>query len=188
MENKTINQIWEQQPSTLPQFPSREIIKKAATQRRNQKTGIAVMCITVGILILYAIWQFPDEINMFIAGLFLMIASLVVRIAIEIASNWRKVSGMVHLDGKQYLDYLKRFYHWRKRIHFIITPLCFGGYIFGLLQLFPYFKREFSEGFYIYLIVSGSLSIAVIAVIIINQVRKELVFLKSITNQKARVS
>ena len=188
MEIKSINEIWEQQTTAPPQFKSQQIIKQAVAQRRKQKTGIAVMCITVGILTIYAVWQLTDEINMFIVGLYIMIASLLVRIAIEIASNLKKVSGMVDLDGKQYLEHLKRFYNWRKRIHFVITPICFAGYLFGLWQLFPYFKREFSNGFYIYLVASAIISLAVIAAIIFNQVRKELVFLKSLSDNKTASS
>ena len=188
MENKTLDAIWDQQPSIIPPFQSQEIIKKAVAQRRNQIIGIVVMCITVGILVLYAIWQFPDQINMFITGLFVMIASLLLRIAIEIASNWRKVAGKVGMDSRRYLEHLKKFYRWRKRIHFVITPICFGGYVIGLFQLFPYFKAEFSDGFYTYLIVSGIGSISVVAGIIIHQIRNELIFLKSLTNQKVTIS
>ncbi len=180
MENKTLHQIWDQQAATTTALEPQEIIKKAAVQQNKQKIGIAVMGITTAILIAYAIWQFPQEINMFIVGLCIMIASLFVRIVIEIKSNWRKAKEIVQLDGKHYLSYLKAFYTKRKRIHFVVTPLCFGAYIFGLWQLFPYFKAEFSSGFYTYLIVSATLSLLVVGMIIINQVKKELRFLKTL--------
>ncbi|WP_194851550.1 hypothetical protein [Nonlabens antarcticus] len=186
MENKFLDAIWQEQSAAIPPFGSQEIIKKAIAQRLNQKIGMAVMCITVGILILYAIWQFPDEINMFIVGIFIMIASLTIRIAIEYYSKLRKISGLLKMDGKQYLAYLKSYYRWRKRIHFVITPVCFSGYLYGLWELFPYFKAEFSDGFYTYLIISASVSLTVIAVIIINQIRKELVFEKSLIDAKPR--
>lgn len=181
MENNVLNDIWQRQNELVPAFQPQDIIKKAVKQRKKQQIGIAVMCLTAGILICYAVWQFPKEINWFITGLFIMIASLLVRIAIEYYSKLRKVSGLLKMDGKQYLKYLKKYYHWRKRIHFAITPICFGSYIFGLWQLFPYFKTGFSSGFYTYLIVSGVLSLLAIAILIIHQIKKELSFLKELT-------
>ena len=176
MENRILNTLWQQQASTPPLAPQ-DLIKKAIAQKRNQNIGIAVMSLTVGIIIAYAIWQFPEEINSFIVGLFLMISSMLVRIAVEIASRWRRVAGAIHLDGRQYLASLKNFYNWRKRIHYILTPICFGTYLIGLWLLFPYFKEAFSLGFYIYLIVSAVISLTVVAFIIVRQIKKEVLFL-----------
>lgn len=180
MENKHLTEIWSTQSTILPSPSSQNIIKKAVVQRRNQKIGMVVMSTTVGILIPYTIWQFPEEVNWFAAGLLIMIVSLLVRIIIEYYSKLSKVSKLMTMDGKHYLRYLQTYYKRRKQIHFIITPVCFGGYLFGLWHLFPYFKTEFSNGFYIYLIVSGSLSLLVIAIIIIVQIRKELRFLNEL--------
>jgi hypothetical protein len=180
MENNILDTIWDQQNVSVPVFQSKDLIRKAITQRRNQKIGMVVMCTTVVLLIMYAIWQFPEEINRFIVGLFIMIASLLIRIAIEYYSKLRKVSGMIHMDARQYIKYLKSYYNWRKRIHYIITPLCFSGYLLGLWQLFPYFKAAFSDGFYKYLVISGTVSLFIIAIIIIHQVRKEMRFIEEL--------
>lgn len=182
MENSILNDIWQRRIGRVPALDSQDIIKKAVQQRKRQQIGMAVMCLTAGILICYAVWQFPKEINWFITGLFIMISSLIVRIAIEYYSKLRKVSGLLNMNGKQYLKYLKSYYHWRKRIHFAITPICFGSYVFGLWQLFPYFKTEFSSGFYTYLIISGALSLTAIAILIIHQIKKELRFLRGLTS------
>ena len=82
-------------------------------------------------------------------------------------------SKLVEMDSKGYHNYLKRFYSLRKVVNYVITPICFGIYVYGLSLLFPYFKREFSEGFYIYLVVSGIVSLLVIAFIIIRGIVKE---------------
>ncbi len=180
MENNELHDIWDDMVVSVPPLQPQDLITKAMAQRRNQKAGIVVMLITVGILICYAVWQFPKEINMFITGLFLMVSFLLARIGIEYFTRLRNVSRLLELDVKNYLSYLKRYYYWRKRIHFIVTPICFGGYIFGLTQLFPYFKNVFSQGFYIYLIVSAIVSLSGVAIIIIRQAIKELQFIKKL--------
>ncbi len=173
-----LDTIWDNQTAAVPAFLPKDIIKMARTQRRKQKIGMAVMSITTGILITYLIWQFPKEVNAFMIGLFIMIASMVIRIAIEYYSRLRKVAGIMQMDGKEYLGYLKTYYQWRKWVHYAITPLCFGAYLIGLIQLFPYFKAAFSSGFYTYLIVSAVVSLSMIAIIIIRQIKAELKFLK----------
>ncbi|PRP67711.1 hypothetical protein [Nonlabens agnitus] len=180
MENNIIDNIWQRQDTGANPVTPQQLIKKATTQRRKQKIGVLVMSLTVVILTAYTVWQLPNHFNTFILGLFLMIGSLIIRILIEVASRNSKVTRLLELDGKMYLQYLKRFYKRRKRIHFIITPICFAVYVLGLIQLFPYFKAEFSKGFYIYLIVSAIVSLLVIGFLITNQIKKELDFLKSL--------
>ncbi len=180
MENSQLTELYNSQEVAVPPFDSKKLIDKAILQRRAQHTGMTVMALTVGILIVYAVWQFPKEINMFIAGLFIMISSLIVRIVVEYYSRLRKVSGMLQLDARNYLKSLQAYYKWRQRIHFAITPLCFGAYLYGLIQLSPYFKTAFSTGFYTYLIVSAIISLLAIAAVIVNQVVKELKFLREL--------
>lgn len=183
MENKELSNIWSAQAQELPVINSKLIIQKATMQRRNQKIGIAVMALTVAILVAYMLWQFTQELNNFMVGLFLMITSLVVRIAIELNASLNKINNLVKLSTSDFTSYLKRFYKWRKTTHYVITPSCFTMYVIGLTMLFPYFKEAFSSGFYTYLIVSAVGSLLVIAFIIYKQVRKELAFLTDLQKQ-----
>ncbi|MBF4983631.1 hypothetical protein FNJ87_04575 [Nonlabens mediterrranea] len=178
MDNDILNKVWNEHKSshTIPEPSS--IIAKANQQRRKQNIGLIVMGITVLILIAYATLYLPSSFNSFSLGLTLMVASMLVRIIIEMYSKLQKASKLASMDAKTYKLYLKRYYKWRMKINYILTPVCFAIYCYGLYLLFPYFKNEFSNGFYIYLIVSAVISLIVIGAIIINQIIKETRFLK----------
>lgn len=183
MENNHLENIWMQKSEKAPAFSSKQIIEKATAHRRNQNIGIVVLIITVAIVTAYGIWQFPQKFNTFTAGLLLMVVPLIVRIGIELNSKLTKATKLVQLDTRSYKSYLTKHFAWRKVVHLVITPICFTLYIVGLCMLFPYFKNEFSQGFYIYLIVSAVISLAVVAIVIIKQVRKELSFLTTLQGE-----
>lgn len=179
MENNNLEQIWSQQPAAI-KMTSKQIIHKATVQHRKQQVGIAVMGITVVVLSIYGLWIFPKSFNNFSLGMLLMIGSLLVRIIIEVAFTMSKVSKSLQLDHRAYTNFLTGYYTQRRGIHMVITPLCFLTYLYGLLLLFPYFKQAFSHGFYVYCIVSATVSLLVIAVLIAVQAQKELAFLKTL--------
>jgi SNF family Na+-dependent transporter len=178
MENNKLSTIWNKQ-TTSTSTTSKQLILKAKNQRRKQIIGIIVMITTVMIVASYGVWQ-TDHFNTFALGICLMVAALSIRIIIEWLSNLNKLNGLTHMSGRAYLAHLHSFYKRRKITHYVITPLCFGTYVIGLLLLFPYFKIAFSSGFYLYLVVSGIVSLAVIILIIIRQASKELTFLREL--------
>lgn len=182
MENDILNQLWNDDKQFSLLQP-KEIIKKARSQRQRQYIAIIVLSLTVLILVVYAGFYFPKNFNDFSLGLLLMILPLVFRIVLEFASIYKKQSKITEMETKAYHNYLKQYYRFRKVVNYIITPVCFGIYVYGLSLLFPYFKREFSNGFYIYLVVSGIVSLVVIAGIIIRGIVKENSFCKNI-NEK----
>ncbi|MEL7006278.1 MAG: hypothetical protein AAFN93_26655, partial [Bacteroidota bacterium] len=64
-------------------------------------------------------------------------------------------------------------YQSRLRINYIITPICFAIYVFGFTMLLPFFKNEFSGGFYTYILISGFVSFFVLIIIIAYGILKE---------------
>ena len=183
MDNDKLNQLWNNDSTTPNLIQPEAIVQKAKSNRQRHYIGIVVLSITVVIITIYAVAFFPKNFNNFSLGLLLMIIPLVFRIALEFASIYKKQSKLVEMDSKGYHNYLKRFYSLRKVVNYIITPICFGIYVYGLSLLFPYFKREFSEGFYTYLIVSGIISLMAIAFIIIRGIVKENRFYRELMNQ-----
>ena len=173
MDNDKLSQLWNNDNPTPILVQPNAIIQKAKSNRQRQYVGIIVLSVTVMIITIYAAAFFPKNFNNFSLGLLLMIIPLVFRIALEFASIYKKQSKLIEMDSKGYHNYLKRFYSLRKVVNYVITPICFGIYVYGLSLLFPYFKREFSQGFYIYLVVSGIISLLVIAFIIIRGIVKE---------------
>ncbi|MGJ8683898.1 MAG: hypothetical protein ACSHWW_04705 [Nonlabens sp.] len=183
MENDILNKLWNENSNSEDIQKPDTVIAKANEQRNKQKTGIIVMGITVVILLVYAAFYLPSSFNNFSLGLVLMIASLSFRVIVEIYSRLKKTEKLTSMDTKSYSLYLEKYYQWRMKINYILTPICFTLYCYGLYILYPFFKREFSNGFYIYLIVSGIVSLIIIGLIIINQIHKETRFLKSLRNK-----
>jgi hypothetical protein len=173
MNNDKLNQLWNSQKDNSDTNTPDEIIKLAQKQRNGQFLSISILSITVVILIVYAIYCSVYKWNNFTIGLLLMITSLVFRIALETFSLYKKEQQLISLDNKSFQKYLDTHIQTRKKINHVITPLCFVIYTYGFTMLLPYFKQEFSEGFYTYLLISGFLSIFIIAVIVFISIKKE---------------
>ncbi|CAL2090379.1 conserved membrane hypothetical protein [Tenacibaculum sp. 190524A05c] len=173
MENDKLNQLWKSQKDNSNTNTPESIIKLAQKQRNGQFLSITILSITVIILIAYTIYCSVYEWNNFTIGLLLMIASLVFRIALETISLYRKEQQLIALDSKAFQKYLGKHFKLRKIINYVITPICFIIYTYGFTKLLPYFKQEFSEGFYTYILISGFLSILIIAIIVAYSIRRE---------------
>jgi len=183
MKNDTLTKIWNSQRNDSPFTNPDNIIKIAKKQRTRQFVSIAIMSITVIVLVIYAIYYISSQWNNFNLGLLLMISSLTFRIILEFVSLYRKESQLISLDNISFQEYLKRYYRLRLKVNYIITPLCFVVYLYGFSKLLPYFRREFSDGFYTYLLVSGFVSLFVIAIIILKSIVKENNFLKQLNRK-----
>ncbi|RNC86387.1 MAG: hypothetical protein ED556_08830 [Winogradskyella sp.] len=182
MENNLLNELWDNQGLDISKPEALDIISKAKKQRQGQYIGIAVMATTVLVLIAYIIYVGMKRWNDFNLGLTLMISSLLFRIIIEFMSLHVKEKKLISLDSKTYRNYLKLHYKRRFYIHFVVTPLCFLVYIFGMSKLFPYFKSYFSESVYTYFLISGILSILFISGIVIKGIIEELRYFKDLNN------
>lgn len=180
MENDKLTQLWNQNKDNSTIADPETIIKKAKKQRYGQFIAIAVMSLTVLILLIYSLYSINNQWNNFALGLVLMISSLTFRIILEFVSLYQKENHLITLDNVSFKKYLKRHYKLRLIVNYIITPICFIIYIIGFTKLLPYFKKEFSEGFYTYILISGIVSLFVLAVIIVNNILKESDFLKQL--------
>ncbi|MHA6728404.1 hypothetical protein ACX3PU_10125 [Chryseobacterium sp. A301] len=180
MENDKLTQLWSQNKDNSTITDAEIIIKKAKKQRYGQFIAIAVMSLTVLILLTYSIYTINNQWNNFTLGLLLMISSLTFRIILEFVSLYQKENQLISLDNISFKKYLKKHYKLRLKVNYILTPICFAIYVFGFTKLLPYFKREFSEGFYTYILTSGIVSLFVLAVIIVKNVLNENDFLKKL--------
>lgn len=173
MENDKLNQLWKSQKDNSNTNTPENIIKLAQKQRSGQFLSITILSITIVILIAYSIYCSVYEWNNFTIGLLLMITSLIFRIALETLSLYKKEQQIIALDSKAFQNYLGKHFKIRKMINYGVTPMCFIIYTYGFTLLLPYFKQEFSEGFYTYILISGFLSIFIIAIIVGFSIRKE---------------
>ena len=183
MENDKLTQTWNWQKNMPPIANPTDIIKKAKKQRYTQFIAIVVMSLTVLILLGYAVYHINNPWNNFTLGLVLMISSLTFRIVLEFVSLYQRENQLISLDNKSFKKYLKRHHKIRLVVNYIITPICFILYTYGFTKLLPYFKQWFSKGFYTYILISGAVSLFVIAIIIVNTIRKESSFLKQLNKK-----
>ncbi len=183
MKNDILSQIWKSQQNHLSLDSPQDIIKKAQKQRNGQFITMAVLLITIIILIAYAIKYAGSNWNDFTFGLILMISSIAFRLILEYITIYKKKSKLIVLDNQSFQKYLKKHYRMRLKINYIITPICVGTYVFGFTKLLPYFKNEFSEGFYTYILISGIASLILLSAIIITSVLKEQSFLKQLSGK-----
>jgi len=173
MENDNLNKLWELQRPVGTTLDPKALIAKAKQQRNRQYISIAVMAATVLTLIIYGFYVAFKQWNTFNLGLILMVSSLSIRIILEFVSLVKKENKLISMPQKAYHRYLKKYYKMRLILNFVITPLCIITYTFGFYLLLPYFKEYFSHGFYIYLVISGFVSILGISIIIGYSIRKE---------------
>jgi hypothetical protein len=183
MKNDKLTRIWNSQKKDSPLSDPELVIRKANKQRSGQFASIAIMSITVLVLVIYAAYYTGSQWNNFSLGLLLMISSLAFRIILEFVSLYRKESRLVTMDNISFQKYLKKHYKLRLKVNYIITPICFAIYLYGFLKLLPYFKREFSEYFYTYILVSGFVSLLILAIIIVQSIVKECNFLQQLNRK-----
>ncbi|WP_340064851.1 hypothetical protein [Ascidiimonas aurantiaca] len=177
---KEIQKLWNQQ-ETNPVAPVELMEKGRDAQKKikNQhKYTMIIMAVTAGILISFfisiAAWHYEG----FTAKLFLMVFVLLLRWLLEKYSfrRWHHIKPI--LSAEMYMKKITAFYRWRRKLHIVYTPILIMIYTIGFVLLLPYFEAGLSRGFYLYVVWSGVVSIAVICVIIFWQTRKELRLLR----------
>lgn len=141
--------------------------------RKKHLITSAVLSITLLIVVAYAI-AVEGESLLFFVGIGLMIVSLLIRILIEWYSSVRLRKLNVDAITNNYLIQLKGFYKRRRKIQGLVTVTLFGAYVVGFLLLIPLFRQTMSFGFFIYIVVSGPVILAVIAFFIWRKIREEL--------------
>jgi hypothetical protein len=189
-----IQQLWNQQPLPVTGPQPTAVIKAAQKKLRiirlNHLFTIGILSATILVLVGYFLAYTNFTVNRFFLGLLLMAGSLLLRVVLEYASYRRFNRIDIQADLSAYTSSVTRFYKGRKKIHFYLTPLVLLLYFGGFVVLLPVFKQTFTTGFYLYLVVSGTLICCFFVWMIARQVKKEmrlLDFLKNLTNSDKMV-
>ena len=183
-----LQNIWDQQAASNIKPAANDVIEKAEAHtkkiKRNHLWTRIILSLTAIILIAYYIWVGAYKQTVFSFGLGIMITMLVVRIALE----WRSARKFENLKTDvpliEYSRQAQRFYQWRKKIHYIFTPIIYLTYVAGFTLLLPVFKENFSKGFYLYILVSGFGFLLFFGVMLVRIIKREvklLDFLKNIS-------
>jgi hypothetical protein len=192
MENfENLQSTWNQQSDTSPKLNSSDMIAKASQNIKTIKTEhfwtIGILLATAFVLIFYFIEIFSDKITNKIKGLELMIAVLIIRIVLEIISliQFRKIDFMGEFI--KYTEQLVSFYKFRKITHFVLTPVIYILYFAGFISLLPLFKVNLSNGFYLYIQITGIAFLVIFSFFLFKILKKDLKnleFFKNIQNNK----
>ncbi|WP_395077706.1 hypothetical protein [Flavobacterium sp.] len=182
-----LQSIWDKQSDATPKFDSKAITIEA---NRNIKIikikhfwTIGILSVIVFILVYYYFWIFNDAIADRIIGLQLMIFVLIGRVILEIISIFQFKKIDFTATFKNYTKQLVSFYKFRKVTHFVLTPIIYLSYCFGFISLLPLFKESLSNGFYLYVLISGIGFLVFFSYFLIKGIRQDmnnLEFLKKI--------
>lgn len=168
LQNAWNNNDQEIDESFLNQLPDN--IKKINAKKR---ITMLVLGMTAIILLIYLLWIGKDAPLLFIAGLGIMITSLLIRIVLEQLSI-HKLS-KIPKDHSFYAhqDLLKSYYTSRLALHQWITPLILIVYWIGFVMLLPTLKENLNTFWFHYVWIS-SIPIAIVMVLFIAfHIRKE---------------
>lgn len=172
---KELQDKWKNQSGVLKTDNEFEVLLKSVKSiERKQKIMNVVLTTTILILIFFLFYVSGYKNTTFLIGIALMIGSLIFRIAIE-KSSIRQLKKINFTDNyNNFKEDLLNYYRNRKRIHFVFTPLSVGAYVIGFSILLPLFKATLSNGFYLYILVSSVVLFIIFTVLVVKQIKKEL--------------
>lgn len=176
-EFDTIQNLWNNQTGSKPPYP-KEIAEKAERRsleiKRFHNWTIGVLTTWFIVLLVYFLWINYYGWNAFSVGLGLMGIILLIRVGVEMKSKKRFNAIKPYHTFINYSHELLSFYQWRKRIHYLLTPILYLAYVTGFIMLLPTLRFNLSKGFYIYVIISGAIVLTGLAYFIMKQIKKEL--------------
>lgn len=181
-----LQNIWDQQTESDTQPTAAEIIKKAEAHTKKIKRSHfwtrVILSLTSLVLISYYIWAGAYRQTQFNFGLCIMITMLLIRVALEWISVKKLENLKTDLNLLEYSKLAQQFYKWRKKIHYILTPIIYLTYTAGFTLLLPVFKNIFSRGFYLYILLSGYVFLFVFGLFMIRIIQKEIKLLNFFKN------
>ncbi len=185
---ENLEEIWNRQPEP-PLLSAADIELTARNQAKiikaKHRWTIFIISITVSVLIAYFIWIAASHHPLLFWGLGIMIAVLLLRIVMEYISM-DKLNGLsAETSFIEFAEKLRTFYHWRRKIHLVLTPIVYGSYIVGFILLLPVFHTVFSSGFFWYIVISGLAFFVVFGFFMVKQIRNELKILFMLNNKLA---
>lgn len=166
---------WEgQSPSEIPEDGVQKIIEKMKGIKGKQRSTNIILALTAMVLVGFFFYISAYQFQTVMIGLLLMIVTLIVRIAIELASINTINKMDASKDATNFKTRLVKYYNNRVRVHYILTPIIILLYCIGFIMLLPSFKENLSAGFYTYIWVSSIVLLIVFGLLIGNQAKKEL--------------
>ncbi len=176
-----IKSDWDRQEKPTPQDKGADaIIERVADIRKKNRWTVWILTVTfIGVVLFF--WYYgalstPDlglPVGLMLGGVF-------IRILAELwgQSTLRRINP--GQDAQAYSQRLRNFYKQRKWVHYGLTPLALGAYVWGFVILLPVFRSALSSGFYTYVLISGFVILVALLWLIIREIRRELRMLQSL--------
>ncbi|WP_026730054.1 hypothetical protein [Flavobacterium denitrificans] len=181
-----LQDTWNQQTESNLKPEATDLIQKAEAHtkmiKRNHFWTRLILSLSSILLIAYYIWVAAYKHTIFNIGLCIMITMLLLRIILEWVSEKKLENLKSDATLIEYSKQAHQFYSWRKKIHYIFTPVIYLVYIAGFIFLLPVFKANFSHGFYLYILISGFGFFLIFGLFMIRKIKKELALLQFLKN------
>lgn len=177
-----LKSLWKNQTEiNIPIEGTKLIIEKVAFVKKKQRITNIVLGVTVSILacFFYYIAAYSNLAVTF--ALLLMIGALLIRMLIEFRSIKKLNQINITNDAKEFKERMIDYHKGRINIHYIITPIIVVLYVLGFILLLPFFKEEVSNGFYIYIKISGVVTGILLTIFIRYHILREIKILKALT-------
>lgn len=177
-----LEEIWKQQPAGA-KAGADKLMKKAIQQQKTlqfrQRSTIVILFATVLVLVWYFLFYLSIDNTTIRLSAVLMIGSLALRILAELLSHRQLMHADLLQPLKQYVEQFTHFYKWRKWIHFLLTPFVMVCYSLGFIWMLPLFKENMTQGWYLYILISGSIFLIGFSVFLFWNTRREMRILRS---------
>lgn len=178
MNFENLSQTWQNQHKNTPETKAEDIIKmaiqKAGDFKRGQMISISILSLTFLVLVGFYVGVEAYQNFTKSLGLVLMIVMLLVRIALEIKSKFELQNIDSTLSFQDFVANHKNYFKNRQWIHFVFTPLIYLLYFGGFISMLPVFKAHLSNGFFLYIQISGIVVFVGLVIFIAFHIRKEL--------------
>lgn len=179
-----LENTWKNQNRLSPRKSAEDLINSAeaeiAGMKIKQRGTVLILSLTVAILLLYLVWMQAYRHAWFFTGLLIMIGMLAIRIVLEVVSYARFQRISPNKSTNAYCEEIIAYYHWRRSIHYIFTPIIYVSYVAAFVSLMPLFKANMSPGLYWYVLISGVIVFIGLALLIYHQIKKEMTILNSL--------
>jgi hypothetical protein len=187
---KDIQNRWSEQETNIS-VTSDELlasVKKNTIELKNKHIWTQlILFITCIVLIIFFFYVTAWKNTTASVALSIMTGVIIIRLILELVSLRRFQNISITENVETYNQQLLRFYKWRRRVHFVFTPIILVLYFTSFAALMPIFKQTLSHGFYLYIQVSAVFVFLGLCFVIGMHIKKEvsiLNFLKDIKSDK----
>jgi hypothetical protein len=182
---------WKEGKENVNASGSTEAIIRNAKAKKNEVlyAHYGTIIILVITLVLLALFYFktPFKELMSHAGMWLMMATLLLRIVVEVISIVKSRSIQLTSNAEQVTKAALAFYDFRKTVHGPVTLAIVGCYVIGFYLLTPEFSKYISFGWMVAMHVSFVIGAVFLIWVIKKGIRKEIASIEYLSGMRDEI-